>query len=119
MPNKQAALATLVLAGARQPYTQPQLTAIQAHIQHGGNLVWLLDTPQQQGLDALATQLDLSLSPGVIIDPTNRQFDIPLHALSTQHYASQGPTQEFALRTFFDHAHAIQRPRQAGDQWGQ
>lgn len=117
LPNKQAALATLVLAGARQPYTPAQLAAIQIHIQHGGNLVWLVDTPQQQGLDALATQLGLSISSGVIIDPSNRQFDIPLHALSTQHYASQGPTQEFALRTFFDHAHAIQRTRQAGGQW--
>lgn len=117
LPGKQASLATLVIAGATQPYTAAQRTAIQAHIQQGGNLVWLVDRPQQQGLDALATQLGLSISQGMIIDPVNRQFDIPLHALSTQRYAAQGPTQDFALRTFFDRAHAIQRPRQAGEPW--
>ncbi|WP_088177779.1 DUF4350 domain-containing protein [Methylophilus sp. 5] len=117
LPNQQASLPTLVLAGATHAYTAAQNKVIQAHIDHGGNLVWLLDTPQQQGLDTLATQLGFTLSPGLIIDPANRQFDIPLHALSTQRYASQGPTQDFALRTFFDSAHAIQRPRQAGDAW--
>jgi hypothetical protein len=117
LSDKQASLATLVLAGATQPYSAAQRTAIQAHIQQGGNLVWLVDHPQQQGLDALATQLGLTISQGMIIDPVNRQFEIPLHALSTQRYAAQGPTQDFALRTFFDNAHAIQRPRQAGEPW--
>lgn len=117
LSDKQASLATLVLAGATQPYSATQRTAIQAHLQQGGNLVWLVDHPQQQGLDALATQLGLTISQGMIIDPVNRQFEIPLHALSTQRYAAQGPTQDFALRTFFDNAHAIQRPRQAGDPW--
>jgi hypothetical protein len=114
---KQAPLATLVLAGATRPYTAEQRSAIQAHLHQGGNLIWLLDTPQQQGLDALATQLGITLSQGIIIDPANRQFDIPLHELSTQRYATQGPTQDFALRTFFDSAHAIQRPRQPADTW--
>jgi hypothetical protein len=114
---KQTPLATLVLAGATRPYTAEQRSAIQAHLHQGGNLVWLLDTPQQQGLDALATQLGITLSQGIIIDPANRQFDIPLHELSTQRYATQGPTQDFALRTFFDSAHAIQRPRQPTDTW--
>jgi len=114
---KQAPLATLVLAGATRPYTAEQRSAIQAHLHQGGNLIWLLDTPQQQGLDALATQLRITLSQGIIIDPANRQFDIPLHELSTQRYATQGPTQDFALRTFFDSAHAIQRPRQPADTW--
>jgi len=117
LSDQQASLPTLVLAGATHAYTAAQRHGIQTHIDRGGNLVWLLDTPQQQGLEALATQLGLTLSQGVIIDPANRQFDIPLHDLSTQRYAAQGPTQDFALRTFFDSAHAIQRPRQAGDPW--
>jgi len=117
LSGKQASLATLVLAGATQPYTAAQGAAIQAHLQQGGNLVWLVDRPQQQGLDTLATQLGLTISQGMIIDPVNRQFEIPLHTLSTQRYAAHGPTQDFALRTFFDNAHAIQRPRQAGDPW--
>jgi hypothetical protein len=68
-------------------------------------------------LQTVAETLGLTISQGMVIDPANRQFEIPPHALSTQRYSGQGPTQEFALRTFFDHAHALKRPRQYGDRW--
>ncbi|MGP1717490.1 MAG: DUF4350 domain-containing protein [Methylophilus sp.] len=110
-------LPTLVLAGATRPYSQAQVQAIQTHISKGGNLVWLVDNIQSQGLQTLADTLGLTLSPGVVVDPANRQFEIPLHALSTQRYSGQGPTQEFSLRTFFDQAHAIVRHRQPEDPW--
>lgn len=115
--SKDKPLPTLVLAGATRAYTPAQAATIQAHLAQGGNLVWLVDSAQTQGLQALAEGLGLNISPGMVIDPANRQFDIPLHALSTQHYAAQGPTQDFALRTFFDEAHAIQRMRQPNDTW--
>lgn len=108
---------TLVLAGATQSYTAMEAKAIQAHIDQGGNLVWLTDSASTQGLQTIADSLGLDISQGLVIDPTNRQFDIPLHALSTQRYSNQGPTQDFALRTFFDSAHAIRRPRQYSDPW--
>jgi len=110
-------LPTLVLAGATHPYTPVQVKAIQSHISKGGNLIWLVDNPSTQGLASLAESLALNISEGMVIDPANRQFDIPLHALSTQRYSGQGPTQEFALRTFFDQAHAIVRYRQPEDSW--
>lgn len=116
-PTAGTPLPTLVLAGATRPYTPAQVQAIQAHIQQGGNLVWLTDSASSQGLQPLADSLGITISQGMVIDPGNRQFEIPLHALSTQRYSGLGPTQEFALRTFFDAAHALQRPRQDGDAW--
>jgi hypothetical protein len=110
-------LPTLVLAGATHPYSQNQLQAIQTHISKGGNLVWLVDNPARQNLEGLAETLGLNISKGMVIDPANHQFDIPFHALSTQRYSGQGPTQEFSLRTFYDHAHAIARYRQPEDPW--
>jgi hypothetical protein len=114
-PDKK--LPTLVLAGASQPYSTAQLNAIQIHITKGGSLIWLVDSPAAQGLQTIADALGLEVSQGMVIDPNNRQFDIPLHALSTQRYSGQGPTQDFALRTFFDGAHAITRYRQPNDTW--
>lgn len=116
-PAAGTPLPTLVLAGATRPYTPAQVQAIQAHIQQGGNLVWLTDSASSQGLQPLADSLGVTISQGMVIDPGNRQFEIPIHALSTQRYSGLGPTQEFALRTFFDAAHALQRPRQYGDAW--
>lgn len=108
---------TLVLAGATRPYSQAQVNAIHTHISKGGNLVWLVDNASTQGLGALAKMLGVSVSKGMVVDPANGQFDIPLHALSTQRYSGLGPTQEFSLRTFFDQAHALSRPRQPDDPW--
>jgi septum formation inhibitor MinC len=116
-PPAGSPLPTLVLAGATRPYTPAQVQAIRNHIQQGGNLVWLTDSASSQGLQALADSLGVIISQGMVIDPGNLQFEIPLHALSTQRYSGLGPTQEFALRTFFDAAHALQRPRQYGDTW--
>lgn len=116
-PTSGNKLPTLVLAGATRPYTPAETKAIQAHIDQGGNLVWLAESTSTQGLQTIANHLGLTISQGMVIDPANRQFDIPLHALSTQRYSGQGPTQEFSLRTFFDNAHAIQRPLQYGDPW--
>ncbi len=110
-------LPTIVLAGATHPYTQDQVNAIQSHIGKGGSLIWLVDDPAAQGLQPLAESLALDISKGMVIDPANRQFDIPLHALSTQRYSGQGPSHEFSLRTFFDQAHAIVRYRQPQDPW--
>ncbi|MGQ2964745.1 DUF4350 domain-containing protein [Methylophilus sp.] len=117
LASAEKKLPVLVLAGASQPYSQAQVTAIQTHISKGGNLVWLVDDPARQGLQAVADSLGLAISPGMVIDPANRQYDIPLHALSTQRYSGQGPTQEFSLRSFFEQAHAIVRHRQPQDPW--
>ena len=108
---------TLVLAGGKQAYSPQQVQSIQQHVRHGGNLIWLVDTPTQQGLQALADTLQISVSPGIIIDPANRQFELPLHALNSLHYSGLGPTQGFALRTFFDAAHALKRSAAAQDGW--
>ncbi len=110
-------LPSLVLAGSDKPYSPAQVAAIRQHVQQGGNLVWLTTSPQAQGLQALAQDLRLIISPGIVIDPVNRQFDIPLHDLSTQRYGARGPTQEFGLRTFFNQAHAIEHQRIPNDPW--
>lgn len=109
--------ATLVLAGATQAYSPPQRAQIMQHVQNGGSLLWLVDSPQAQGLQALVEQFGLAISPGLLIDPANRQYDIAPHQISSQRYASQGPTQDFALRTFFNGAHAIQRQRPIDKAW--
>lgn len=110
-------LPTIILNSSGQAYDAQQAAALVQHIQQGGNLVWVVTSPAQQGLQALADALGIELSAGMVIDPSNRQFDIAPHALSTQRYAGQGPTEDFALRTFFEQAHVVIRPKHAGDPW--
>lgn len=116
-PGTNEKLPTLVLGGASTPYSDTQVHAIQAHISKGGSLIWLVDSAEKQGLQSLAQTLGLEISQGIAIDPANRQYDIALHALGTQRYSGQGPTEDFVLRTFFNTAHAIVRYRQPNDTW--
>ncbi|MDP8568215.1 DUF4350 domain-containing protein [Methylophilus aquaticus] len=115
LPNKT--LPTWLLAGANQQYNTDQVNALLQHVHNGGNLIWLTASPAQQGLEILAEKLGLQVSAGLVIDPRNRAYDIAPHALSTQRYAGQGLTQDFALRTFFDQAHSLMRPRLANNPW--
>lgn len=108
---------TLVLAGADQAYPSHFVERIREHVSQGGNLVWLVDQPERNGLQALAEQIGVETSTGMAIDPGNRAFDIAPHELATQHYAAQGATEDFALRTFFSHAHAVMATRQSQPYW--
>ncbi|MBE9567236.1 MAG: GldG family protein [Proteobacteria bacterium] len=58
----------LVIAAPDHPYLQGELDQINEFIDHGGNLMWLVDPGELQGLDKLATSLGLQLQDGVIVD---------------------------------------------------
>lgn len=108
---------TIVLPGADQPYPTPFVEHIRTHVRQGGNLVWLVDNPEKIGLQALAEDLGIEISKGMAIDPGNRAFEIAPHELATQHYATQGATEDFALRTFFSQAYAVNANRNSQPYW--
>ncbi|HSM98654.1 MAG TPA: GldG family protein, partial [Gallionella sp.] len=64
--------------------TQPQLDLMPGevdkllrYVDHGGNLLWLVDAEQLHGLERLAEKLDLQLPPGIVIDPAAFEMNAP------------------------------------------
>jgi ABC-type uncharacterized transport system involved in gliding motility auxiliary subunit len=58
----------LVIAAPENNYLAGEINQLEKHINNGGNLLWLADPGELQGLDKLATSLGLQLQNGVIVD---------------------------------------------------
>jgi ABC-type uncharacterized transport system involved in gliding motility auxiliary subunit len=64
----------LVLAGPRMNFLPAEVEAIARYLEHGGNLLWLLDPGPWHGLEPLAGALGLSAVPGVLHDPASQRL---------------------------------------------
>ena len=58
----------LVIAAPENNYLTGEINQLEKFINNGGNLLWLADPGELQGLDKLATSLGLHLQDGVIVD---------------------------------------------------
>ena len=58
----------MVIAAPVHEYLAGEIEQIMRFIEQGGNLLWLVDPDELQGLNVLATSLSLSLHEGLIID---------------------------------------------------
>ena len=58
----------LVIAAPENDYLAGEIKQLEKFINNGGNLLWLADPGELQGLDKLATSLGLQLQDGVIVD---------------------------------------------------
>ena len=81
----------LVIAAPEKNYLAGEIKQLEKFINNGGNLLWLADPGELQGLDKLATSLGLQLQDGVIVDnnPDLRQ------TLNIQHPAFIPVTEYF------------------------
>ena len=58
----------MVIAAPVHEYLPGEIAQITRFIENGGNLLWLVDPGELQGLEPLATSMNLSLHEGLIID---------------------------------------------------
>ena len=70
----------LVIAAPQRPYFPGEVASVLDYINRGGNLLWLLEGDSLAGLDALALELGIDLTPGTVID------------VSSQAYGADSPT---------------------------
>ncbi|SMF96876.1 ABC-type uncharacterized transport system involved in gliding motility, auxiliary component [Methylomagnum ishizawai] len=98
----------LVLAGPRVDLLPGELKQLEAYVQKGGNLLWLVDPGEQHGLQGLAAQLGLSFLPGVVVDASTQVLGIddPTFALVAE-YPPSPITQGFEEMTVFPIATAL------------
>lgn len=107
--------AVLVIAGPQVNYLPGEVQLINDYLQRGGNLLWLADPDGLHGLDAVASQLGVSLQPGVIVDPTTQMFAInnPTFAIVGD-YGMHPVTQDFDVLTIFPMAAGLTVEPQQG-----
>ncbi|MDX8379172.1 MAG: GldG family protein [Gallionella sp.] len=94
--------------------TQPQVDLLPGEINkllhyvaRGGNLLWLIDPGPLHGLNRLAETLDLSLPPGVVIDPSASEMNAPSTWSLGANYPPHAITNGFNLITAYPAARPL------------
>jgi ABC-type uncharacterized transport system involved in gliding motility auxiliary subunit len=92
----------LVIANPRVALSAPLAAELIDYIERGGNLLWLLEPGEANGLDTLADTLSLRMLPGVIVDGTSQAFGIDDPSfVAINRYPAHAITQGFDLTTLY------------------
>ena len=106
-PEVPADTSLLVIASPQADLSEGEVDRILAYIERGGNLLWLLDQQPLHGLQPLAEKLELTLTPGVLIDPQAGQLKAPVTFSVGAIYGEHPITRNFDYLTVFPFARQI------------
>jgi ABC-type uncharacterized transport system involved in gliding motility auxiliary subunit len=67
---------TLVLASPRVKLLPGEIQRLEEYLEEGGNLLWLSEPGEQQGLEPLAEKLGIEFLPGRVVDATAQMFGV-------------------------------------------
>lgn len=97
----------LLIAGPQVDLLPGEIDRLKNYLERGGNLLWLIDQEPLHGLQPLAENLGLVLTPGTVVDPAAQQLKAaPTLALATG-YGHHPVTANFSLITAFPFARQI------------
>jgi ABC-type uncharacterized transport system involved in gliding motility auxiliary subunit len=107
-PAIPADTAVLVIASPQVALLPGEVEIVQQYVRNGGNLLWLNDPGETNGLKPLAEQLGLHFQPGTLVDPTGRMLGInnPTFIVVAE-YPSHPVTEELTTLTLFPGAQAL------------
>lgn len=97
----------LVISSPQFDLQEGELDTILAYIAGGGSLLWLLDQKPMHGLQRLAEKLELTLTPGVVVDPQAQQLNSPITFTVGANYGQHAVTHNFDYITVFPFARQI------------
>ena len=99
--------AMLVIAAPQVDVSEVEAKKIQAYIDAGGNILWLLDDSNYRGLANVAESLGLQVSPGIALDLASAQYGADARVSFASFYGEHPITTNFMLRTLFPEAHEV------------
>jgi ABC-type uncharacterized transport system involved in gliding motility auxiliary subunit len=97
----------LIISSPQVDLPEGVVDKVLAYIESGGNLLWLLDQELLHGLQPLAEKLELTLTPGVVIDPQAQQLKLPITFSMGANYGQHPVTHNFDYITVFPFARQI------------
>jgi ABC-type uncharacterized transport system involved in gliding motility auxiliary subunit len=98
----------LVVASPQVDLAPAEVEKVVAHVKRGGNLLWMLDQEPLRGLGPLAEALGLVLSPGVVVDPSAAQRDVPPTMAIGAAYGRHAVTRNLRRNTLYPFARRIE-----------
>ncbi len=93
--------AALIIASPQANLQESEIAKLRAHLESGGNLLWLVDPEPLRGLEPVAEFLGLVLTPGTVVDPSLKPRSGPPTLAVGSNYARHAITGAFRLNTLF------------------
>ncbi|MBA2659778.1 MAG: GldG family protein [Nitrosospira sp.] len=97
----------LIIASPQVDLPEGEVDKLLAYIARGGNLLWLIDQEPLHGLQPLAEKLELTLTPGVVVDPQAQQIKLPITVALGTNYGRHPVTHNFDYMTMFPFSRQI------------
>ncbi|MEW6314608.1 MAG: DUF4350 domain-containing protein [Pseudomonadota bacterium] len=97
----------VVIASPQIDVPPAEVEKIKHYLEHGGNLLWLIDQEPLHGLQPLSEYLSLLLTPGTIVDPAATDLRSAATMAIASAYANHAITQDFNLNTLFPFSRRI------------
>lgn len=107
--------AMLVIASPRVDLLPAEVDKLKQYLQRGGNLLWLIDAEPLHGLQPLAEQLGLVLTPGTIVDPEAQRMNASATMAIGSAYARHPLIGNLDLITAFPFARQVGVSEKHGD----
>ena len=99
--------AMLVIASPQIEVTKPEAQKILEYVDNGGNILWLLDENNYQGLEKLANYFGLQISDGKVVDKSSLNFGSSEDISYALVYGDHPITRNFNVRTQYSDAYQI------------
>jgi hypothetical protein len=80
---------------------------IKAYLEAGGNLLWLLDNDNLQGLQEVADYLGMTISKGIAVDMSAAEYKYDAKNAFSSAYGDHAITRTFQYGTMYPEAHEI------------
>jgi ABC-type uncharacterized transport system involved in gliding motility auxiliary subunit len=100
-------VSVLIVASPRVDPLPGEVAKIKRWIEKGGNLLWLIDNDSLHGLQALADELGLTLTPGTVIDPRAGGLKLPITFSLATAYGKHSITARSTMTSVFPYARRI------------
>jgi ABC-type uncharacterized transport system involved in gliding motility auxiliary subunit len=107
IPNVPPGASVLIISSPQADLAEAEVEKLLAYIARGGSLLWLLDQEPLHGLQPLAEKLDLTLTPGVVIDPQAQELRVPITFSVGTSYGHHPVTDNFDHVTVFPFARQV------------
>ncbi len=108
-PNVPDNVALLITASPQTQVLPNEIEKLVRYLDRGGNLLWLIDQEPLFGLEPIAEQLGLLLTPGIVVDPDSIQRGgRPVMAVAAAgNYSAHPIVRGFRFNTLFPFARAL------------
>jgi ABC-type uncharacterized transport system involved in gliding motility auxiliary subunit len=97
----------LVIAGPQIAVNSVESKKIKTYLENGGNLLWLLDNDNLQGLQEVADYIGMSVSKGIVVDMSAAEYKYDAKNAFSSAYGDHAITRTFQYGTMYPEAHEI------------